>query len=198
MQWPMTGAVILLAFLGATLAADACSARWRFAPTLLLGLGRGALFMEWTRFSHGHTDTLFWVGWIAAPLVSIFGGAAWGVRRFYGWPDLGVHPPRAAAVAACILVGVLAGSRLHAKDVEESQQRLDALLAAQTPEATICATASLMGRWSPPPYEKRVDAQGQAWWAFPTGADSWLARPPGEVRWRRFDGSQLLAAPEVP
>ncbi len=197
MRWPLTGAILLVAFLGATLWADRLAPRWRGWPVAALAVLLGALAAEGMRFDHGQADTLFWVGWVAAPLVAIFGGAAWGARRWYGWPDLGVHPPRAALVALGILVGVLVGSRLHAQDVAASRARLDALLAAGAPPARLAAERSQMGWLDPPRYRRATDADGRVVWGFPAGGDAWLARPADEPEWRRYERAALrLEDPE--
>jgi hypothetical protein len=79
--------------------------------------------VELARNDHGLAEVVFPVAFVAAPILVIFGGAAAGVRRFYGWPDLGPTPGRLAAVAAALLVGVLVGTRVREADVEASMGR---------------------------------------------------------------------------
>ena len=97
----------------------------------------------------------------------ILGGALWGSRRFYGYPDLGSVPSRAAAVAAVILLAVFIGVQAKQKDVQETQARAEALREAwlewvQKNEGRIPATLETfapdapptrMGMIAPPPFQ---------------------------------------------
>jgi len=194
MHWPLSGALLLAVFVGATLLADLLPPRARFLPVLALALALGALFHELTRFDHGHADTRFWVGWVAAPIVVIFGGAAWGARRFYGWPDLGVHPPRAAVVACAILLGVLTGVRAHEADLERSERRLLELLEGPGGAQAARGSPSRMGRLAPPAYERAADAAGTEWIGFPVGGARWRVYDPSARRWSWKREDELVRA----
>lgn len=117
------GAGLLVAFLLAETWGERLPPRARRLP--LLGLAALLLLagLELARNDHGLADVVFPVAFVAAPVVVIFGGAAAGARRFYGWPDLGPTPGRLAAVAAALLLGVLAGTRVREADVEVSMAR---------------------------------------------------------------------------
>ena len=184
---PRLSTSILIAFFAlCTLAADHMGERARKWPIVLCALLAGLAFMEIARFDHGFKDTLVWVGWIGAPLVAIFGGAAWGVRKFYGWPDFGVHPPRAAAVALAILLGVAIGSRVKAIDVRVSQERVED--AARADVHTALPT-SRMGWLAPPPIERMNTKAGDRW-LFAVASDAFRVFDPASRSWRTHRGSR--------
>lgn len=125
----LLAALTLLPFYAATLATDRLPPRWRPLPMAVLCLLSLAAACELTRYDQGRGQLLFLVGTVGAPLGAIFGGASWGTRRFYGWPDLGPHPSRLGLWCLALLLGVMVGSQLREGDVRESQARGDALLA---------------------------------------------------------------------
>lgn len=127
--------------------------RLRRLPLLALALLLCLAGVELARFDHGLPDVVFAVAFVAAPIVVIFCGALAGARRFYGWPDLGPTPGRLAFVALALLLGVLAGARVRAADVEASMARGRALaerLAAHRAR-TGAWPARLEEAGSPPP-----------------------------------------------
>ena len=129
MAAPLLAAILLAAFAGLDALAGRLKGRWRAAPLSLLALALFLAGTEYARFDHGHPDWLLWIGFVGAPVVVIFGGAAWGVRRWYGWPDWGPLPGRLAAVAAALLVGILAGSAAKEGDVAETMRRGEGIAA---------------------------------------------------------------------
>ncbi|MFO0932401.1 MAG: hypothetical protein U1E39_06790 [Planctomycetota bacterium] len=123
----MVAALVGAGLLGAFVAFEAWGerlggrrARWPLLGYALLLLLAG---VELARNDHGFADVVFPIAFVAAPVLVIFGGSAAGVRRFYGWPDLGPTPGRLAAVASALLVGVLVGTRVREADVEVSMAR---------------------------------------------------------------------------
>ena len=117
------GAGLLVLFLLAETAAERLSPRLRRLPLLALAVLLFFAGLELARNDHGLAHVLFPIAFVAAPILVIFGGAAAGVRRFYGWPDLGPTPGRLAAVAGGLLLGVLFGARVREADVEASMAR---------------------------------------------------------------------------
>ncbi len=117
------GCLLLAAFFALHLVAPSIPARLRKLPWILFALLLAVGAAEFTRFDHGHGDWLLWIGFVGAPVIVIFGGALAGVRRWYGWPDLGTVPGRLAAVAASLLVGVLIGTQIRPSDVELTRAR---------------------------------------------------------------------------
>ena len=199
----LTASALLLLFLGATIATDALPRRFAWAPILGLSLLAFAAFLEMARYDHGHPEILLRIGAIGAPVVLIFGGAAWGTRRFYGWPDFGRHPPRAALVAAAIVVGVLLGARVWEEDVVESCGRGEALrgrvLAWQAAhegrwpdalaEAAPDAPRTRLGLLDPPAFEYEAAADGTRAITFPVSAGRDMVLPLPDGKWRRRDRS---------
>lgn len=180
MSATLGASLILIAFAAATLIADAMPKRWHWIPLAVLGGALFALFTELARYDHGQRGLLFGVGWIGAPLVAIFGGSAWGTRRFYGWPDLGPHPSRAAAMAVCILVGVMTGTKMQADDMRVSQQRAERLIPADLEAngyvwsgAYLTSHPTRMGWFDPPYYWSGKDEAGHKILAFHMGSDAW-------------------------
>lgn len=182
MSAPVAAALLVIVFAGTSLLRDALPSPWSrvalFLPALLLGL----LAFELARYDHGHADALFWIAFVGAPLAAIFGGAAWGSRRFYGWPDLGKHPPRAAAWAAVLMLGVLVGTRVRVEDVAVSEARAEPLRAAistwlqkrgtpPTSMETVCPDppSTRMGWLDPPAYVYGLDGNGRPTLSFPLG-----------------------------
>ncbi len=152
-----------------------------FAFLLLLAAGA----MEIARWDHGHPDWLLWIGWIGAPVIVIFGAAAAGVRRWYGWPDLGPLPGRLALLGAAVLGGVLLGSQVKPSDVDATIERGETLRRAiatwrdahggawpaRLEEAVPDAPRTRMGWVAPPPF---AYDPGTKTLAFPirTGAEA--------------------------
>lgn len=185
----MAVTALVVLFAGASLLADTLRPRWRPVPLLILGAGVFAVLLELTRWDHGLTDAYWMLSLVVAPIVLIFGGAAWGTRRFYGWPDLGHHPSRAAFVALCMLLGVLVGKQLHEDDVRASQRRAESVRAAviawrNAHEGTYPANladaidpvpSTALGALAPPPLAYGRDQAGRPLLAIPLRADAWLA-----------------------
>lgn len=117
------GAGLLVLFLLCETWGERLSPRARRLPLLGLALALLLAGLELARNDHGLAAVVFPVAFVAAPIVVIFGGAAAGARRFYGWPDLGPTPGRLAAVAGALLLGVLFGTRVREADVEASMAR---------------------------------------------------------------------------
>lgn len=139
---PIVGVLLLLLFVAAHATRERLPSRWRWLPLSLLSLAVFAAGMEMARNPHGRGDLLLWIGFVAAPVVVIFGGAAEGVRRWYGWPDLGPVPGRLALVAASLLLGVLVGARVSDSD------KLETLARGEKLAAEIRAwSAAHEGRW---------------------------------------------------
>jgi hypothetical protein len=199
MSAPLLAALTLVPFYFATLATDAMPARLRWLPLgLLCALSFAAMF-ELTRFDHGHAEVLFLVGTLGAPIGAILGGAAWGTRRFYGWPDLGPHPSRLGLWCAVLLLGVLAGTRQKADDVAVSQARGDDLARrvlawreahpgatpASLEAAVPDAPRTRMGWIAPPPYALHVDAAGALALELPVSSTVVLRRPIASGEWAR-------------
>lgn len=158
--------LLLAAFLGVELARP----RLRPRPLRLLVLGLALVVaaggMEIARWDHGHPDWLLWIGWIGAPVTVIFGGAAAGARRWYGWPDLGPLPGRLALLAGAALVGILLGSQVKLSDVRATLERGEGVRRsiaawreahggawpARLEEAVPDAPRTRMGWVAPPPF----------------------------------------------
>lgn len=179
----LAASVIAILFASATLFADRLPEKRRWIPVTLLALVLGFCFFELARHDHGHTRVLSLMGWIVAPLVLIFGGASWGTRRFYGWPDFGPHPSRAAVVALGILLGVLWGSNAQLQDLRASQRTAETLreqiLAFRSANADQWPASlglvadpvptTSMGMLAPPPFRYGRDVQGKTVLAIPLG-----------------------------
>jgi hypothetical protein len=181
-------AALLLATFGALDAlGERLPPRLRRLPLGAYGLALAFLGMEWARWDHGRPDLLLWIGFVGAPVVVIFGGAAWGVRKWYGWPDLGPVPGRLAAVAGALVLGVLLGSRAKAADVETTIARGEAVAhdvrawrdahGGRWP-ATIDETGkptppTAMGLLAPPPFRYEPDGPRLA---FPLSTGRELVR----------------------
>lgn len=166
--------LVLLGFFLAFVGASAVAARMRdgtkWIPHVVLAGIAFVLFFELMRYDQGHPEVLYYVGFLLAPVIAIFGGAAWGSRRLYGWPDLGPSPSRAALVAAAVLVSVLVGLDRKPQDIRTTEETLKAWVqrgAVGTPPA------SALGFIAPPPPSKGVDASGAEVWGFPIGNDRW-------------------------
>lgn len=145
----------------------------------LLAVAAGYCFYELARYDLGYPEVVAWIGWLACPIIVIFGASAWGTRRFYGWPNLGPHPGRAALVAGAIVLGMLAGADQHVEDerttlrlVREIHAKLEAKAKASghwptSLEAVGHADAmSSMGSVEPPPIRYGLDHNGQPALAF--------------------------------
>src|SRR5688500_7459276 len=113
----LLAALLLAAFLAATTLTDRMPPRLRWLPMTLLGIAFFAGGLEFARYDHGHPLILPWVGFVIAPVGAILGGASWGTRRFYGWPDFGPHPSRVGLACGAILFGVLLGAGMRVDDV---------------------------------------------------------------------------------
>ncbi len=193
----LLAALLLVPFYAATLATEALPRRLCWLPLGVLSAASFVLFLELTRYDHGHAQFLFAVGTIGAPLGAIFGGASWGTRRFYGWPDLGPHPSRLALWSLAILLGVLVGSRQREQDVLVSQERGEALRQqvaawreahggtdpASLAEAAPQAPRTRMGCFAPPAFELALDARGVPSIAFPISSQHELRLPLAGGAW---------------
>jgi len=186
----MPAALLAACLLALFAALDALSGRLRgrlgALPLSALALALAFTGMEFARYDRGHPDWLLWIGFVGAPVVVIFGGAAWGVRRWYGWPDLGPVPGRLALVAAALLLGILVGSRVKEGDVEASMRRGDEIAGRiRAGSAGIDWTRpplTSMGWLSPPPFS----SNGREL-SFPIGSGRWmtldLSVPAKEAKW---------------
>ena len=160
------GCILLAALLAASWLADRLPPPWRRLPVPVLAVLVGLFAAETARYDATRGEALYWVGLVAAPVVAIFGGAAAGVRRWYGWPDLGPLPGRAAAVAGLLLLGVLVGGRVKETDVRVTIARGDGIRdavpawrssrggawPATLAEAAPDAPRTRMGLLDPPPF----------------------------------------------
>lgn len=197
MSDPLIAALTLVPFYFATLATDAVPTRLRWLPLGLLCALSFLVMWELTRYDQGHGEVLFLVGTVGAPLGAIFGGASWGTRRFYGWPDLGPHPSRLGLWCLAILLGVLVGSKHREVDVRMSQERGDALIAqveawrkthggaapASLAAAVPDAPTTRMGSWAPPAFELRAGAEGTLALVFPLSTHVEMRRTLGVGGW---------------
>lgn len=194
-MWAAT--VLVTLFAGASLLADTLRPRWRPVPLMLLGAALFAIFLELTRHDHGHGEAYFWLGYVLAPVVLIFGGAAFGSRRFYGWPDLGAVPSRAAFISLCILLGVLVGVQMRGDDIGESTDRAahmrvelrswrDANGGTWPPSLDAAldpVPRTSLGALNPPPYDYGRDARGNAVLAIPLGVEKWYTLDLESGKW---------------
>lgn len=176
------GCLLLAGFFTLHLAAPAIPARWRKISWIVFAAALAFAAVEYTRFDHGHPDWSLWIGFVGAPVLVIFGGAAEGARRWYGWPDLGPVPGRLAAVAAAVLVGVLVGTQITPSDVELTRERGERLRTAirayrdahdgrwpaTLEEAVPSTPTTRMGGFDSPPF--RYDAAAHEL-RFPLGTD---------------------------
>ena len=176
------GCLLLAAFFTLHLVAPAIPARVRKVPWILFALALCVAAVEFTRYDHGHGDWVLWIGFVGAPVIVIFGGAAAGARRWYGWPDLGPVPGRLAAIAAMLLLGVMIGTQVKQSDVEITRERGEGLRSAirsfrdahdghwpaTLEEAVPNPPTTRMGGFDSPPF--RYDAATHALW-FPIGSD---------------------------
>ena len=155
------------------------------SPHALLAAAAFVLFFEISRYDQGYPSLLTWIGFLVAPVLAIFGGAAWGSRRLYGWPDLGPAPSRIALIAAAVLVGVLMGMRQKPKDIQASEQALEQWVRSG---ATGEPGATRLGFLAPPVPSKGVDADGQSAWGFPVGNDHWRMLRLHDMSWHTQAG----------
>jgi len=189
------GALLVAAFLAAQALGDRLGGRARRVPLLVLALVGAAAAFELARYDHGWHRALYGVAFVGAPILTIFGGAAAGVRRWYGWPDLGPTPGRLATVSAAILLGFLFGTNAKQADVAATIHRGDTLALAvrahrtahdgtwpaRLEEATPDVPRTHMGALAPPAFD----------WDAATHV---LGFPVGGGRSARLD---LAAAPET-
>ncbi len=160
------GCLLLATFFGLELLSTRIPKRARLLPHALFALALGVGAVELARYDHGHGDWTLWIAFVFAPVIVIFGGAAAGVRKWYGWPDFGPIPGRLAAVAGTLLVGVLVGTQVKASDVEITRERGEGLRRAviawkdahagawpaTLAEAATDAPTTRMGGFAPPPF----------------------------------------------
>lgn len=185
----LLAALLLAAFLTATILGGVLRPRLAWIPIAVVALACFAGFLELARYDHGHADLLTWVGFVGAPVCAILGGAAWGSRRFYGWPDLGPHPSRLALVSAAVLVGVLVGSRVREQDIEVSKARVEALRANRRATKVTWLEdygfppRSRMGLLDPPPISSSTDGKGREVISFPISSRSALALGRDDGKW---------------
>lgn len=192
------GCVLLAAFLALELLRPRLPAPARRLLVLAFALVLVAGGMEIARWDHGHPDWLLWIGWVGAPVIVIFGAAAAGVRRWYGWPDLGPLPGRLALLGAAALVGILVGSQVKPSDVDASVERGDTLRRAiaawreahggawpaRLEEAAPDAPRTRMGWVAPPPF---AYDPGTKTLAFPirTGAEAQVDLATPGAPWKK-------------
>ena len=181
MPVPVTLFAFLVAFAGASALAAHMRAGTKWMPHAVLAGIAFVLFFELARYDQGYSNVLYWVGFLVAPILAIFGGAAWGSRRVYGWPDLGPSPSRAALVSAAVLVGVLMGVRTKVDDVQKSEAALKAWVqhgAVGVPPRTT------LGFLAPPEPEKGLDEDGDEVWGFPVGNQRWRLMKVDALTWK--------------
>jgi hypothetical protein len=181
MSAALAGLVLVVAFA----ATEGMRGRTGTVARVVLALALTLGAAEIARYDHGHPDWLLWIGYVGAPVVFIFGAAAAGARAFWGWPDLGRTPARAAAAAGAVLLGVLAGTSMKEGDVAESMRRGEALAqrlrayavghGGRRPATLEDATAgapprTAMGLLGPPPFR-----WSDPWLSFPVGGGDELA-----------------------
>ena len=197
MSTPLAASLLVVAFAVATVLAETLPRRVAWLPIGLLCAVGFWIFFELARFDHGHAELLFTVGLLGAPIVAIFGGAAWGTRRFYGWPDFGPHPGRAALVAAAILAGVLAGSRTKEGDVRRTRAQAEGMRVrlvswqeehgrwpGRLEPNKASAPRTHMGALAPPPYAYGLDRDGRAVIEFPVDSERRLVLDVATGVWR--------------
>lgn len=189
--------VLLLAFAVLDALGARLPPRARRLPLAAFALALAFLGMEWARWDHGRPEWLRGIGWIGAPVVVIFGGALWGVRKWYGWPDLGPVPGRLATVAGALLVGVLLGTRAKASDVDTSIGRGEAVAhdvrawrdahggrwPATVEETGRTMPSTAMGLLDPPPLRYEPDGPRLS---FPISTGRELVRDlePADAKWK--------------
>ncbi|MGE0193748.1 MAG: hypothetical protein AB7T63_17120 [Planctomycetota bacterium] len=179
------GGFTVLAILLPVMFADLLQDKPRRVWLVLVGLALGLLAFDLARFDHGWGRELGVGALIIAPLLIIFGGSAWAVRRFYGWPDLGDGLPRAAFVSLFIAAGMLLGTRQHQADIAATQALADAkAFDVKVPAAELPATR--LGWLAPPRLRRGTTTDGELVVAFPlaegTGA-AWRYRRAGSDAW---------------
>jgi hypothetical protein len=193
----LAGVVLLVAFALVEALAGRVGPRGGAIARGGLFLALGAVATEFARFDHGRPEWLFAIGFVAAPVVVIFGGAAWGVRRWYGFPDLGPLPGRLALAAGGLVAGMLVGQQVKVADVRASEERGVEIWAkvrahraarggewpARLSDAVPDAPPSRMGAVAPPPY--RYDPAKRTL-SFPvrTGAERVLDLAAESPSWR--------------
>lgn len=180
MAVPVVVAAFVVLFWGASALAERLRRGAQWVPHALLAALAFVLFFEITRYDQGYPELLTWIGFLVAPVLAIFGGAAWGSRRLYGWPDLGPMPSRIALVAAAVLVGVLLGMRQKPDDIRESENALKGWVQAG---AQGDPPATKLGFLAPPIAEKGVDAKAGATWGFPVGNHHWRVLHVTDMSW---------------
>ena len=163
----LAAGTLLLAFAIAETVATKSGRRGGALVRGAFAVALAAVSCEFARFDHGHPDWLFSIGFVAAPVLLIFSGAAWGARKWYGWPDLGPLPGRLALSTVGLLVGILVGQQMKVADVVESQERGVVIWQkvkewraahggewpARIEDAAPDAPPSRMGLVAPPPFE---------------------------------------------
>lgn len=166
MSAALAAAALVVLFLAAALWADALPGRRQLLPPALLAALCFLVFLELARYDHGYREVLYKIGVLGAPIVLIFAASAWGTRRFYGWPDFGPQPGRAALVCVAILAGVYIGTAFHDQDVEATKVRGNAIARevrnwrdahegrwpAKLEDAVDPVESTRMGGWASPPF----------------------------------------------
>jgi hypothetical protein len=196
----VTGALAFLALVllvaGASAWAGRLPRRLAWLPVGGLALLAGALGFETARYDLGEPEAFRGVAWIGAPVVAIFGGALWGSRRFYGWPDLGPLPGHLALVTGGVLLGVILGTSQAGRDLEVSQGRAEALRTTlvawrdahggawppRIEEAGASPTRSSMGLLAPPPIEYGERGGRRVLW-FKVSGDRVRVLDLAQARW---------------
>lgn len=190
-SWLPPGSLSVLAILVVALFADKLQDIPRRVWLVLAGLALGLLAFELARFDHGWGRELGVGAMIVAPLLVIFGGSAWAVRRFYGWPDLGDGLPRAAFVSLFIAAGLLVGTRQHEADVLATQAQADAQ-AFDTKIAAKDLPLTKLGWLDPPRLRRGATAEGERVVAFPLSGSQgapWRYRRAGSDAWATSTGA---------
>jgi hypothetical protein len=183
----IAAAIGLVVLFGTIWLAERMHAGPRRILLALVGLALGAVAYELARFDHGLGIVLAFGAMVFAPVLVIFGGAAWAVRRLYGWPDLGDGPPRAAWICLFVLLGMLLGTQRRAEDVRATQALADEQAFDLTrPAAQLPRTR--LGWWDPPRLRRGRDEEGRVVVAFPLAEmgtmTPWMWRVAGEAQWR--------------
>lgn len=206
---PWIASLLVLLFFGATWLTDRLQPRVAWVPLALLSVGLFLVFRELARYDLGHADLLNAVGLIGAPVGAILGGAAWGTRRFYGWPDLGPHPSRLGLASAAVLLGVLLGTRTRDHDVADSQRVAETLrlqvLAWRASHADAWPTTleqavpapprTHMGTWDPPAFALATAPDGRRVLRFPLSTTRAYALGLEDGRWSQGPRSETAEAP---
>ncbi len=162
---------------------------------VVVGLGLGLCTFELARFDQGLGKALAWVAMVAAPLFVIFGASAAAVKRFWGWPDLGDGPPRSAFLSLFVVVGMVLGSRQHARDIVASEHIGNAIVAGKI---TQDMPKTRMGWWDPPRLRRGAGEGGRELVYFPLGGKDSVFDPDSRWRFRWADNPAWVTPSALP